>query len=217
MGGGVASAIARSLGAGNEKAARSLTVHAIVIGTVFGLVFTLCILAAGPAIYRLLGGRESVLQHALGYSDIIFSRRGIGLAGQHPGQHPARFRQHGRAGCRAGLRNAAAHSAFRVPGPRRRAVSRHRHRRGRGRLSREFRFRVGCDARLPHASREPPQADDGRPAAQRAHVLGNPAGRGDIVAQLDAHRADGRAADRDWSERSGLRRLPVTASACGSN
>ena len=73
MGGGVASAIARSLGAGNEKAARSLTVHAIVIGIAFGLVFTLCILAAGPLIYRVLGGKETVLDEALSYSNILFA------------------------------------------------------------------------------------------------------------------------------------------------
>ncbi len=73
MGGGVASAIARSLGAGNEKTARSLTVHALIIGTGFGLVFTLCILAAGPSIYRLLGGTESVLQEALAYSNLVFA------------------------------------------------------------------------------------------------------------------------------------------------
>ena len=73
MGGGVASAIARSLGAGNEKAARSLTVHAVIIGIVFGLLFTLCMLAAGPALYRLLGAKASVLQEALGYSNIVFA------------------------------------------------------------------------------------------------------------------------------------------------
>src|SRR4051812_5054905 len=73
MGGGVASAIARALGAGNEKAARSLTVHAAVIGIGFGLLFTVCILAAGPAIYRALGGRDAVLDEALAYSNIIFS------------------------------------------------------------------------------------------------------------------------------------------------
>ena len=73
MGGGVASAIARALGAGNERDARSLAVHAVVIGIVFGLLFTACLLAAGPAIYRLLGGKDSVLQEALGYSNIVFA------------------------------------------------------------------------------------------------------------------------------------------------
>jgi putative MATE family efflux protein len=73
MGGGVASAIARALGAGNEKAARSLTVHAVIIGIALGLLFTLCLLAAGPSIYRLLGGKEDVLGQALGYSNVVFA------------------------------------------------------------------------------------------------------------------------------------------------
>jgi len=73
MGGGVSSAIARALGAGNEKAARSLSVHAVVIGTALGLVFTLCILPAGAWIYRVLGGTDTVLREALAYSNIIFA------------------------------------------------------------------------------------------------------------------------------------------------
>jgi putative MATE family efflux protein len=73
MGGGVASAIARSLGAGNEAAARSLVVHALVIGVVLGLVFTAGILAAGPLIYLALGGKEAVLAEALAYSNILFA------------------------------------------------------------------------------------------------------------------------------------------------
>jgi len=73
MGGGVASAIARALGAGNEKSARSLTLHAIIIGLIFGLAFSLCLLAAGPGIYRLLGGKDTVLGEALAYSNILFS------------------------------------------------------------------------------------------------------------------------------------------------
>ena len=72
MGGGVASAIARALGAGREKAARSLTFHALVIGASFGLAFTFCVLAAGEAIYRLLGGSNAVLREALAYSNMIF-------------------------------------------------------------------------------------------------------------------------------------------------
>ena len=73
MGGGVSSAIARSLGAGKEAVARSLVVHALVIGIVLGLVFTVCILAAGPSIYLALGGKESVLAEALAYSNILFA------------------------------------------------------------------------------------------------------------------------------------------------
>ena len=73
MGGGVASAIAHALGAGNEKAARALTVHAVIIGAALGLVFTVLTLAAGAPVYRLLGGRGPVLDEALAYSNLIFS------------------------------------------------------------------------------------------------------------------------------------------------
>lgn len=73
MGGGVASAIARALGAGNEKVARSLIVHAGIIGIAFGLVFTACLLMGGATIYRLLGGKGAVLGEALAYSNVVFA------------------------------------------------------------------------------------------------------------------------------------------------
>src|SRR5258706_16245166 len=44
MGGGVSSAIARALGAGNRDAARTLVAHALIIGVGGGLVFTLLLL-----------------------------------------------------------------------------------------------------------------------------------------------------------------------------
>lgn len=72
MGGGVSSAIARTLGAGDQRRARALVVHAIVIAIVMGLAFTLLLLLLGPAIYRLLGGEGRTLAHALAYSNVIF-------------------------------------------------------------------------------------------------------------------------------------------------
>src|SRR5271166_6623935 len=56
MGGGISSAIARALGAGRRHDANLLVPHAIVIGAVFGLVFMLAALLAGPGLYGLLGG-----------------------------------------------------------------------------------------------------------------------------------------------------------------
>jgi putative MATE family efflux protein len=73
MGGGVSSALARALGAGNEHRARLLVVHGIVIALGMGLVFTVLLLAFGRGIYALLGARDEVIGHALAYSDIIFS------------------------------------------------------------------------------------------------------------------------------------------------
>ena len=73
MGGGVSSAIARALGAGNAAAARRLVLHALVIAAGMGCAFTLLILLFGRHIYRLLGGGDEILAQALAYSDAIFA------------------------------------------------------------------------------------------------------------------------------------------------
>ena len=52
MGGGVASAIARALGAGDRERASTLASHALLIGLCFGLVFMLGMLIFGPRAAR---------------------------------------------------------------------------------------------------------------------------------------------------------------------
>src|SRR5882757_2634742 len=73
MGGGVSSAIARSLGAGDAARAAMLASHAVLIGLTFGLAFMLVMLLFGPALLQLLGGRGNVLAQAVGYVQIFFS------------------------------------------------------------------------------------------------------------------------------------------------
>jgi putative MATE family efflux protein len=72
MGGGVASAIARALGAGDRERAATLAAHALLIGLGFGLAFTLGMLMFGPQLLALLGGRGNVLAQAVGYVQIFF-------------------------------------------------------------------------------------------------------------------------------------------------
>jgi putative MATE family efflux protein len=72
MGGGVASAIARALGAGEVQRASTLAAHALLIGITFGLVFMLGMLIFGPRLLELLGGRGNVLAQAIAYSQIFF-------------------------------------------------------------------------------------------------------------------------------------------------
>jgi putative MATE family efflux protein len=72
MGGGVASAIARALGAGERERASTLAAHALLIGVSFGLVFMLGMLIFGPRLLELLGGRGNVLAQAIAYSQIFF-------------------------------------------------------------------------------------------------------------------------------------------------
>ena len=73
MGGGVSSAVARALGAGSPALARRLVVHALVIAAAMGALFTLLVLLFGKSIHGLLGGRGSTLDHALGYSNVLFA------------------------------------------------------------------------------------------------------------------------------------------------
>src|SRR6476660_8058789 len=72
MGGGVASAIARALGAGDRERASTLAAHALLIGLCFGLTFMLGMLIFGPALLALLGGRGNVLAQAIAYTQIFF-------------------------------------------------------------------------------------------------------------------------------------------------
>src|SRR5262245_53829375 len=72
MGGGVASAVARALGAGRRRDADALVVHALVVATAMGALFTVGMLAGGPALFRFMGGREGALAAAVSYSAVVF-------------------------------------------------------------------------------------------------------------------------------------------------
>ena len=73
MGGGVSSAISRALGAGEEARASSLAMHAVVIGTLAGLLFTALLLIFGERIYAALGGRGAALAQAVLFSNVVFT------------------------------------------------------------------------------------------------------------------------------------------------
>lgn len=73
MGGGVSSAIARALGAGNPAGARRVVVHALVIAAAMGAAFTLLVLTLGRPLYGLLGGSADTLSQALAYSNMVFA------------------------------------------------------------------------------------------------------------------------------------------------
>jgi len=73
MGGGVSSAVARAVGAGDRDAARKMVVHAIVIALCAGFVYSLLLLGLGRELYLLLGGRGEALEQAVAYSHVLFS------------------------------------------------------------------------------------------------------------------------------------------------
>ncbi|MCE3288659.1 MAG: family efflux transporter, partial [Caulobacter sp.] len=72
MGGGVSSAISRALGAGNEARARDLARHALVIGLIMGLGFTLLLSLLAAPLFHLLGGRDGTLRLAIAYGSVVF-------------------------------------------------------------------------------------------------------------------------------------------------
>jgi putative MATE family efflux protein len=73
MGGGMSSAIARALGAGRRTDADALALHALIIGIVFGLAFTIALILGGEPLYAAMGGSGGSLTAAKIYSDVIFS------------------------------------------------------------------------------------------------------------------------------------------------
>jgi putative MATE family efflux protein len=73
MGGGVASALARALGAGRHEDARALVLHALLLGAGCALVFTVFAWTALPAVLRWLGGTGEPLHQALLFSYVWFS------------------------------------------------------------------------------------------------------------------------------------------------
>lgn len=72
MGGGISSAIARAIGAGDRERAATLALHALLIALCFGVFFATTMLLFGPAILALLGGRGRVLSEAVAYVQIFF-------------------------------------------------------------------------------------------------------------------------------------------------
>jgi putative MATE family efflux protein len=73
MGGGISSAIARALGGGRRDDANALTIHALAIGTIFGIAFTVIVLGFGRPLYAVMGGSGESLAAALTYSNVVFS------------------------------------------------------------------------------------------------------------------------------------------------
>jgi MATE family, multidrug efflux pump len=72
IGGGIASAVARALGARRRSDADDLVVHALVIALVMSAAFTGALLTGGPALFRAMGGSGGALTAAITYADVVF-------------------------------------------------------------------------------------------------------------------------------------------------
>lgn len=73
VGGGILSAVARTLGAARQTEANTLAWQTVWIALVLGLLTTIVILAIGPALYAAMGGQGASLAAALLYSNVVFA------------------------------------------------------------------------------------------------------------------------------------------------
>lgn len=70
MGGGVSSSIARALGAADEPRARSLAVHAAIIGLSAGSAMAAALFVFAHDLFALLGGRGAALEEGVAYARV---------------------------------------------------------------------------------------------------------------------------------------------------
>lgn len=73
IGGGIASSIARALGARRRADADDLVLQALLIALAFGILFMAAILLGGPWLYACMGGTGAALEAALTYSNWVFA------------------------------------------------------------------------------------------------------------------------------------------------
>ncbi|MBX3610460.1 MAG: MATE family efflux transporter [Hydrogenophaga sp.] len=71
LGGSTTAVVARALGAGDTPRAVRLAQHALMVGWLASLLFTLAF--AWPLVYGLMGARQAVLAHASQYAAVLFS------------------------------------------------------------------------------------------------------------------------------------------------
>jgi len=73
IGGGVSAAMARAIGGGRMQDADALVTHAVVIGLIFGAIFTAATWSLGPQLFQLLGAENGTLANALLYANVLFT------------------------------------------------------------------------------------------------------------------------------------------------
>ncbi len=134
LGCGVASSVARAVGAGRRDDAEAALFHAVVLAILAGGVFTLGVILGGPWLYRTLGGHGGALAGRHDLFQLPLRRCHPGVDRQSPGRGAARLRQC--QGARAGDagRRDRDDSGLAAADLRLRAGAAARHRRRRHRL-----------------------------------------------------------------------------------
>jgi putative MATE family efflux protein len=77
MGGGVASSVARALGAGDRERAEEAAAHALAIAAVMTVLFALVFAVCGRPIYAAMGGSGAALDGAMSFAWVLFLGCGV--------------------------------------------------------------------------------------------------------------------------------------------
>ena len=72
MGGGISSAIARALGAGDRARAEAVILHALIIAAGMAAIYTVLFALFATPLFALLGGRDDALAGAVSYAHVLF-------------------------------------------------------------------------------------------------------------------------------------------------
>ena len=72
MGGGISSAVARALGAGDRLRAEAIAQHALIITAAMAAIFTVLFGVFGRPLFALLGGEGAALDGAVAYAHVMF-------------------------------------------------------------------------------------------------------------------------------------------------
>ncbi len=72
IGGAVSGATARAIGAHDQSQAEAVLRCSLSVAVAGGAIMSALIVFFGPALFRLLGGSDSVVEAALGYSNVLF-------------------------------------------------------------------------------------------------------------------------------------------------
>ena len=72
MGGGISSAMARALGAGDRARAESIPLHALIIAAGMAALFTIVFAFFARPLFAVLGGRDVALEGAVDYARVMF-------------------------------------------------------------------------------------------------------------------------------------------------
>ena len=73
MGGALAGAVARAIGAGRRDDANALVVHGLIIAVLVAASYSAIFLLGGRALYAAMGGNGAILDAAMAYSNAIFA------------------------------------------------------------------------------------------------------------------------------------------------